>query len=113
VKLPGADRAVVEPEKVRDYLLSPAHSVGKLKAAFFNALGYNQDDWTRLQADLLHIATLDIATQGRFTRYGNKYEIRATLTGPNGRSARVLTAWIVGHGQDFPRLITAFPDDMP
>ena len=41
MKLPFAERAIVEPEKVREYLLSPTHPVGRFKAAFFHALGYS------------------------------------------------------------------------
>ena len=111
MKLPNPEGAVVDVEKVRDYLLSSTHPVGRLKAAFFMGLGYRAEDWGRLHKDLLNAALVDAATPGRFTRYGNKYEIRATLKGPAGRSAMVLTVWIVRHGEDFPRLITAFPDD--
>lgn len=41
VKLPGAERAFIDPSKVRDYLLSESHPVGRFKAAFFIALGYS------------------------------------------------------------------------
>jgi len=39
MKLPGAEAAVVDPERVRDDLLSPIHQVGRFKAAFFARLG--------------------------------------------------------------------------
>ena len=38
--LPNADRASVDPRKVRDYLLSFGHREGKYKAVFFFNLGY-------------------------------------------------------------------------
>jgi len=111
VKLPKSDNAVVDVEKVRDYLLSASHPVGRMKAAFFMALGYLEAEWSQLQRDLLEFAQLHSATPGRFTRYGNKYEVRGTLKGPSGRTASLQTVWIVRHGEDFPRFITAFPDD--
>ena len=111
MKLPNADRAVVAPEKVRDYLLSPTHPVGRLKAAFFVVLGYSQEDWSQLQRHLLQIASEDAAVNGRFSRFGKKYEVPAMLTGPTGRSAKVLTVWIVRHGEDAPRFVTAMPGD--
>lgn len=111
MKLPGADRAVVEPEKVRAYLLSPSHPVGRYKAAFFSALGYTEDHWEELQRDLLEIATADAAVPGRFSRYGSKFEVPAMLKGPSGRSAAVLTVWIVRHGEQAPRLVTAMPGE--
>ena len=52
MKIPNADRAIVEATKLRDYLLSPSHPVGRFKAPFFTALGYSQDQWPRLEADL-------------------------------------------------------------
>jgi hypothetical protein len=35
MNLPAADRALIQPEKLRDYLLSTEHPVGRFKAAFF------------------------------------------------------------------------------
>lgn len=41
--LPNAELACIEPEKIRDYLLSPTHPIGRFKAMVFTtALGYNQ-----------------------------------------------------------------------
>jgi hypothetical protein len=56
--LPGSKDAVVEAAKVRDYLLSREHSVGRFKAAFFEALGYTVADWARLQRDLLDLGRI-------------------------------------------------------
>ena len=35
MKLSNADRAIVPPAKIVNYLLSPTHRAGKSKAAFF------------------------------------------------------------------------------
>jgi hypothetical protein len=45
VKLPAAERALIEPAKVRDYLLSRQHPVGRFKAVLFESLGYSADAW--------------------------------------------------------------------
>jgi hypothetical protein len=50
--IPNADRAVIEPTKLHDYLLSRTHPIGRFKAAFFQALGYSSEDWRQLEADL-------------------------------------------------------------
>jgi hypothetical protein len=42
VNIPNAERAIVEAAKVRDYLLSSTHPVGRFKAPFFARLGYGQ-----------------------------------------------------------------------
>jgi hypothetical protein len=60
--LPNAKRALVAPNKVRDYLLSPSHPVGRFKAAVFAALGYTQENWERLRDDLLAIASSGTAS---------------------------------------------------
>jgi len=72
MKIPDGERAVVDAEKVRDYLLSPVHPVGKLKAAFFGALGYTHESWADLQRDLAVIASLDAAFVGRPSPFGTK-----------------------------------------
>jgi hypothetical protein len=50
--LPRGESAVVERDKVRDYLLNEAHPDGFGKAEFFAALGFRREAWERL-ADAL------------------------------------------------------------
>lgn len=109
MRLPGAERAVVDPAKVRDYLLSPSHPVGRFKAQFFVALGYSQDGWGLLAADLRRHAVEGTAQSGEASPYGRKFEVRGNIAGPSGRSAAVVAVWIILHGTEAPRFITAFP----
>lgn len=110
MKLPTAEGVLVEPAKVRDYLLSREHPVGRYKAVFFESLGYSSDAWQQLEADLRALAVVGEATVGNQTKYGQKYEVHGTLTGPSGRAA-VVTVWIVRWGEDAPRFVTAFPGE--
>jgi hypothetical protein len=112
MKLPQAERAVIEPSKIRDYLLSTSHPVGRFKAPFFSSLGYTNANWRRLAEDLRDLAVTGDAELGRDSAYGQKYEIRGTLKGPLGRSARVLTVWIILFGRDVPQFVTAFPGEI-
>jgi hypothetical protein len=48
LRIPNADRAVIEPSKLHDYLLSRGHPVGRFKASFFLALGYSAETWRQL-----------------------------------------------------------------
>jgi len=57
MKLPNADNAVIPTEKLRDYLLLSSHPVGGFKAVFFRALGYTDNDWERLEADIRSMLT--------------------------------------------------------
>ena len=107
--LPNPERAVVDEAKVRDYLLSPSHPVGRFKAAFFWALGFSADDWRSLSEALLTMGRTGAATEGQVSPFGRKFEIRATLTGPSGRQATVVTIWMVSNGREFAHFVTAFP----
>ena len=111
MRLPNAERAIIGAEKVRDYLLSPDHRVGRSKARFFVALGFTQDAWPRLQAALLALAREGTAELGEATIFGQKYTARGIIRGPAGRAAVVVTAWIVLRGEDVPRLVTAYPGE--
>ena len=112
MKLPAAERAVISPPKIRDYLLSTSHPVGRFKAPFFTSLGYTNTNWRRLEEDLRDLAVSGDAELGKGSLYGQKYEIRGILNGPAGRSAGVLTVWIVLFGGDVPQFVTAFPGEM-
>ena len=80
MKLPAAERAVVAPAKIRDYLLSTSHPVGRFRAPFFASLGYTSANWQRLEEDLLKLAVSGDAELGKESPYGQKYEVRGTLT---------------------------------
>ena len=111
MNLPAADRALIQPEKLRDYLLSTEHAVGRFKAAFFSGMGYSRQDWRQLQMDILQIARSGVAVERQMSPFGQKYEVNGILRGPSGREARVTTIWIVKSGEDFPRLVTVYPGD--
>ena len=106
---PGAQHAVVEPAKIRDYLLSTSHPVGRLKAVVFFSLGYTTEDWVKLRDDILSLARNGEARLGQQSQYGQKYEVSGTLQGPNGRARGITTVWLVPVSDNRPKFITAFP----
>jgi len=108
--IPNHGDAQVDAEKLTDYLLSQTHPIGKSKAAWFGILGYNLTDWRLLQSDLAQLASKDAILLSE-TQYGQKYGISGTLIGPNGKSGKVMTVWIIITGQKNPRLVTAYPDE--
>lgn len=109
MKLPNSDKAIVATEKLRDYILSPVHPVGRFKSIFFRGLGYNADTYEQLEADIrrLLIADAELVT---VTKFGTKYMVRGVLVGPNGRSSPIVTVWIILSGQVVPRFVTAYPE---
>jgi hypothetical protein len=73
MKLPHADQAVVEREKVVNYLLNTAHPDNGGKAAFFEGLGFRRADWETLAAALLALAGEADVTQSSLSPHGQKY----------------------------------------
>ena len=102
--------AAISSGKLRDYLLSPTHPIGRYKATFFRALGYEQSSWEILESDLRSMLSAE-AERSEVTIYGRKFEVRGTIVGPNGRSARLAAVWIILVGEAVPRFVTAFPED--
>jgi hypothetical protein len=109
VAVPNFDRAVVDPAKLRDYLLSVAHPIGRFKAVFFGSLGYGPNHAVELDRDLrAHVASAVVASVER-SPYGQKYVVRGRMKGPAGREADLISVWVVLSGEDYPRFVTAYP----
>jgi uncharacterized protein DUF6883 len=108
VRLSAAE-AVIAPEKLRDYVLSPTHPDGRAKAAYLGRIGYTQSDWRLLDADLREQILSREAEPARRSSYGQKYAILGPLTGPNGTVAWVRTIWLIPSGENVPRLVTLIP----
>lgn len=54
MRLPNRENAIVEAEKVRDYLLNPSHPDGWGKSEFFTTMGFRPDGWQVLAEALRH-----------------------------------------------------------
>ena len=107
--LPSAERAHIDPAKIRDYLLSAVHPVGRFKAVVFQALGYQAEEWEKLRDDLLALARTKEAAPGQASAFGQKYKVSGTLRGPNGREAKFTCVWLAPVDDGAPRFSTAFP----
>lgn len=108
VKLPNHSAARVELQKVRDYLLSESHPVGRRKAALFLRLGFDRDRPGELISGLLQIARSEEVLDRIFTPHGTKYVVDGRIKGPEGEAA-IRTVWILPRRSVAPRLITAYP----
>lgn len=100
MKLPGAGQAIVEVAKIRDYLLSLEHPVGRSKARFFRALGFSSDRWLQLLGELKRIAVEGEAELAEKNDFGQKYIVRGTILGTQGRT-----------GEETSRLVSAYPEE--
>ena len=70
----NAADAIIPKEKIVDYLLSPTHPSGHLKAKYFRAIGYSSDQWEALEADIRSVLQ-NRAIRKEKTDYGQKYEV--------------------------------------
>ena len=95
-KLPEAHRAIVDPEKLRDYVLSPEHAHGRHKARVFqSALGIDRDNWVYLREQILAGVVEAEVSEVRSGRYGLRYSVPILIEGLNGQTHEVITGWIV------------------
>jgi hypothetical protein len=111
MRLPAAERAHIDLTKIRDYLLSSEHPIGRFKAAVLRAAGYSRDEPEQLQTDLLALARTGEVSLGGSTRFGQKYLVRGPLGRPAGHSVQVVSVWIVRATEDFPRFVTVYPEE--
>ena len=109
MKLPNAEHAIVEERKLRDYVLSRIHPIGRFKAGFFASLGFSAENWADLASELKSLALEGQASPAPPTSYGQKFVVFGTLIGTSGQSADVVTVWIVLKDDDTPRLVTVYP----
>ena len=76
-------------------------------------IGYSAAAWDVLAAELQRHAAENEASATEATQYGQKYEVRGSLSTPMGRTVILVAIWIVLNGEDFPRFVTAFPGARP
>jgi hypothetical protein len=107
--LPDARLALIPVEKLRDYVLSPTHPIGRFKAVFFAQLGFTRPAWQDLERALREQHLSASATLVETTAFGRKYRVAAPLTGPAGRTASVVSVWIIPLESPTPRLVTLYP----
>jgi hypothetical protein len=102
MKLPNGTRAVVEDDKLRDYVLNASHPVGRHHAILFQKLlGINWANAQVLKQALLTAAIEEDVTREIPTPFGLKYEMRFVVRGPRGVKD-LLAVWIINEGTDYP-----------
>ena len=107
--LPRYEDAVIPIEKFTQYCLDPKADQDKA-IAFNDALGYNLDNVNNLIANIRHHLPGFPAIPKGNIGYGMRYQVVMSLTGPNGKTAKVLTGWIDDIKTGEIRLTTAHVD---
>ncbi len=108
-RLPNAEKAIIETEKLRGYILSSTHPVGRFKAAFFRRLGYSAENWEAFERSLRDLILTQDTRGVEESQYGNKFVVEGTFAGPSGDTVQIVTVWIILKGENVPIFITAYP----
>ncbi len=100
--------AVIAEDKLTHYLLIP-HARGD-KSAFLAQAGYALENAGQLLRDLRsQILPLD-AQRLESNEFGQYYQIRGTLVGPNGVALPVRTIWLTEHLSGITKFVPLIPD---
>jgi SPP1 gp7 family putative phage head morphogenesis protein len=109
MKLPRYKEAVIPEAKLLQYALNPDKDPNKAKA-FKRALGYTLDNAEELIQQIYKNLSLYEAIEKGDRGWGMTYEIIMDIQGPNGKTAKVLTAWIDDKDKKETRLTTVHVD---
>lgn len=109
MKLPKYEEAVIPRAKFTEYVLNPEKDLNKARA-FELALGYTMDNADELIQQIYNKLPEYEAKEKPDNGWGKRYEVKMELTGPNGKTAKVLTAWIVDKETGKTRLTSAYVD---
>ena len=108
MKLPGAERALIDDRKLVAYCLNPAHPRGRNKARVFSsALGLTESSAPILRSALIQAAKTGDAVPTEDDKHGRRFAIDFPMTSSHG-SAIVRSVWIIRAGEDFPRLVSCY-----
>ncbi len=107
MKLP--EDAIIASAKLTNYLLIYRSADDKSK--FLSQAGYSLDNWQQLEADLRNqILTLEAMPSEETNRFGDVYEIRGILKGPNGLSLSIIVIWMTEYETGRTKFVTLYPN---
>ncbi len=80
-RIPNHEKAIIDPVKLKDYLLSDTHPIGRFRATSLQQMGYRRENWAHFAEDIRtqHLP-LD-AELGEKTKYGQKYIMTGDMKG--------------------------------
>ena len=110
MKVPHAYNSEVSDRKLTSYLLDHAHPQNKGKAAFYEIVGFTQENSDALRGALLaHILNNEVA---KFisTDFGIRYVVEGWMLCPNGKQYPIRSVWFIEKGEEIPKLVTAYPN---
>ena len=109
MKLPRYKEAVIPKAKFTQYALNPDKDPDKAKA-FEKALGYTVDNADELISQIYDKISKYNAKEKPDNGWRKRYEVIMDIVGPNGKTAKVLTAWIDDKNTGEIRLTSVYVD---
>jgi hypothetical protein len=100
--------SIISDRKLTEYLLSPR--LEDDKSGFLAIAGYTASHWQELGNDLRKLVVEKDADLTRSTVYGDMYEVKGSIVGPNGKTLQVVTVWIRLKANGQTRFVTLVPD---
>ena len=108
MRLPNAKHAIIQKEKLINYLLSLTDGDRKPKAEYFRKIGFNETNLKAFESALLTVASNnDVKTIEKY-KFGVKYIVEGFMDSPKGKRIMIRTVWSVDKGEKNPRLVTAY-----
>jgi hypothetical protein len=102
------ESTLIAREKLTLYLL--ANKKRNDKSKWMAQAGYTLSNWQDLETDLRRqILSID-AKPIENTNFGQLFEIRGNLSGPNGNILSVVTIWMTEIEGEITKFITMYPD---
>lgn len=109
IKLPRYQEAFIPRGKFTEYALNPSKDANKAEA-FRKALGYTLENVDELISQIYDKISEYDAREKPDNGWGKRYEVIMDITGPNGKTAKVLTAWIDDKNTGEMRLTSVYVD---
>jgi len=107
-KMKLSEYTLITYEKLTLYLLIQRKRNDK--SQWLAQAGYSLKNWQVLENDLRNQVLSSDATPIEKTEYGQMYEIRQNLIGPNGKTLPVCTIWMMETATGNTKFITMYPD---
>ena len=99
----------ISKEKLTDYLLSTSHPLGRYKARFFYAFGFDKNSVALLQKGFENIALSGQVVETIETPYGLKQVIEGILDTPSQKQVKIKTVWMESTPGKTLQFVTAYP----
>jgi hypothetical protein len=106
--LPEGHLAIIEEQKITQYLSASGHPAGRAKVVFFRRYRFEIAAWQTLHDALLKHALSARVISMNDTEFGRKYILEGRMIAPDSGKLRIRAIWFVAKGERVPRLVTAY-----